>query len=72
MRPLSDSELSAIVAGLQMRCCFIETGTATLRAVDVQRGHQGEVRALSTDQMRLIIMHEDLIREILAEGIVHK
>lgn len=61
---LTKQEKEAIVIGLQMRVAYIETGDPMLRASDVQNGHRGKIQALSPDQMRLIILSEDLIKKI--------
>lgn len=58
---LTPQETEALVIGLQMRMAIIETGEPYLRICDIKQGHKGKIKALSTDQMRLIIFMEDLI-----------
>lgn len=72
MKPLTKDEREALIAGLQMRMCFIETGSPYLRARDVAAGHTGgAIQALSPCQMELLLVHERLVREI-TNGLVKR
>jgi len=69
---LNDEGVGIIIESLSMRRNFIETGNATLSAKDVQKLDDDDarrlrvgVRALDTDQMRLIIKIDDLCTELL-------
>jgi hypothetical protein len=69
---ITDDQQEIIIAGLQMRMCFIETGDCLMRAVDIQEQLKDgaefdrgvEVKALSIDQMKLIIDSQDLINKL--------
>lgn len=64
---LSKSDFELIRDGLQCRICFIETSTGHLRAADCpEKAERGEAKPnrLNTDQMRLIVEMEDLIKHV--------
>lgn len=61
---LTREEKEMIYFSLSMRAGYIETGDIGLRAIDAEK--QGKnVKALSTDQMKSIIMIEDLMTRVL-------
>ncbi len=63
---ITQSEQDDLVRGLQMRICVIETGSPILRAQDaVASGQPQLVRALSTEQMAVVLRHEALINKLL-------
>lgn len=62
---LDKAEQEAIVLALGMRIAYIETGDPVLRARDVEPCGKGRVNALDTNQMRTIIVMEDLMKRIL-------
>lgn len=63
---LSDREM--IITALQCRRCIIETGDYALTAENaIKSGHPEMVKALSTDQMKVIIRTEELINGLLGE-----
>ena len=69
LRKLTEAEKEVVWVALGMRRRYIETGTTTLSAADVQRmGTEAakkefgaEIQALNTDQMKLIILTEKLV-----------
>ncbi len=62
---LTSREKEEVMLALSMRCGYIETGTV-YRAKDLEKaGQREDVRALSTEQMRLIILLEDLMSKII-------
>lgn len=77
VRRLTSKEKEMITIGLNMRKCYIETGSATLGASDVARmdpkdawrAYGAKVKALSEDQMKLILATKDLERKIFADKI---
>lgn len=65
---LSPEERDAIYLSLSVRAGLIETGDPFLRAIDAQRqGKKDRIRALGTDQMKVLIMTEDLMHRMLNE-----
>jgi hypothetical protein len=71
---LTQEEKDVIIAGLQMRMCYIETGNPLLRACDVRNENTNKVSRfqkhqhimpLSTHQMKIIITSEELIKKLL-------
>lgn len=77
LRHLTSKEKEMISVGLNMRKCYIETGSTTLGAADIakmdpveaKRSYGAEIKALSEDQMRLILATNDLSRKIYADKI---
>lgn len=77
LRYLTSQEKEMIAIGLNMRKCYIETGSTTIGASDVarmdpreaKRAYGAEVKALSEDQMRLILATNELERRIYADKI---
>jgi hypothetical protein len=61
---LTQAEKEMIYYSLSMRAGYIETGDPGLRAVDAEK-QKKPVKALSTDQMKGIIMIEDLMSRVL-------
>lgn len=63
---LDNEEREMIVVALGMRRNWIETGDVVLSAKDVEarKFSDHEIKALSTDQMRLIIRTEELIAKL--------
>jgi len=61
---LSANEREIIVVALQMRTNFIETGSVVLSAEDAV-AQKKPVKALSTDQMRLIVRSRELVEKLL-------
>ena len=72
VRYLTKKEKEMIFIGLNMRRCYIETGSTTLGASDVARmdpkdawrSYGAKVNAPSEDQMKLIIATRELERKI--------
>jgi hypothetical protein len=77
VRYLTSKEKEMIAVGLSMRRCYVETGSTTLGAADVakmdpkeaKRAYGAEIRALSEDQMKLILSSRELERKIYSDGI---
>ena len=72
---LTSEEREDIVIALNMRCNYIETGDISLGAADVAERLKSrdtlfkeryEVKALSLDQMKLIIRMKELIMKLYA------
>ena len=72
---LTSEEREDIVTSLNMRCNYIETGDISLSAVDVAERLKSrntlfkeryEVKALSLDQMKVIIRMKELIMKLYA------
>jgi hypothetical protein len=77
---MDSKAISEIVLALDMRINYIQTGQVHLSASDVEsmkssKGSsfstrlpepEGEVKALSVDQMRMIVYLEDLKKKLLA------
>jgi len=67
---LTASEVSLLREGLLARVCWLETGTLGMRATDVTRISPAdrpkglEVRALTVEQMRIIVASEDLLERL--------
>jgi hypothetical protein len=76
LRYLTSQEKEMIAVGLNMRKCYIETGSTTLGASDVarmdpkqaRRAYGAEIKALSEDQMKLILATNELERKIYSDG----
>jgi RIO-like serine/threonine protein kinase len=60
----SSEEKEILALSLAMRRNLIETGDPVLSSVDIGKGHKGEVRALSPDQMRTILKVRDLEHKV--------
>jgi hypothetical protein len=58
---LSNEQADLIIYALSLRRNYIETGDCILSASDVQTHGGGAVKALHTDQMRLILKQEQII-----------
>jgi hypothetical protein len=77
VRYLTSQEKKMIAIGLSMRRNYIETGSTTLGAADIakmdpkeaKRAYGAEIKALSEDQMRLIIASRELESKIYSDGI---
>ena len=63
---LTREEKNMIVTGLQMRRNYIETGDVNLSALQASRLGKGNINALSSDQMRLLVKTEELITKVLS------
>ena len=61
---LTPQEKEAIYIALSMRCGFVETGTIH-RAKDLENAGTPKHKVLSTDQMKLIILMEDIMKKVL-------
>lgn len=70
---LTSEEREDVVIALNMRCNYIETGDISLGAADVAERLKSrdtlfkeryEVKALSLDQMKLIIRMKELIQKL--------
>jgi len=70
---LTTEEKEAITISLNMRCNYIETGDVNLNAADAAQRlnsrdtlfkERYEVKALSLEQMKLIIMMKELIMKL--------
>jgi len=73
---LTSEEREDVVIALNMRCNYIETGDISLGAADVAERLKSrdtlfkeryEVKALSLDQMKLIIRMKELIQKLYAQ-----
>ena len=73
---LTTEEREDVVIALNMRCNYIETGDISLGAADVAERLKSrdtlfkeryEVKALSLDQMKLIIRMKELIQKLYAQ-----
>ena len=77
VRYLTSKEKEMIAAGLNMRRCYIETGSPTLGAADIarmdpkeaRRAYDAEIKALNEDQMKLILATRELERKIYSDRI---
>lgn len=76
MRPLTKAERSTLLICLDFRSAIIETGNPYVRAVDAQS--MGEktahnlgatLKPLNTDQMKLLILHEELVTKLLTDKV---
>lgn len=74
---ISSEERELIHAGLNIRKNIIQTGCPTVGAADIERmGTQtakdmgAELKALSNDQMRLLLKIEDLITKLYQPTVV--
>lgn len=76
MRQLTKEEKDALCIALNCRRNIIETGNYTLGAVDVEKlgknaAQEGvAIKALSIDQMKLIILTADLVTKILSDKVM--
>lgn len=63
---LTKEEKNALVLSLSIRQCYIETDTAHLRAIDAEKcGVKDAIKALTSEQMKLILLLDDLKKEIM-------
>jgi len=62
---LTGQEIEDIYFSLSCRLGIIETGNPSYRAKDIQNGAPGKLRALSPDQMKLIIRVDELMQKLL-------
>lgn len=77
VRYLTSQEKEMIAVGLNMRRNYIETGSITLGAADVarmdpkeaKRAYNAKIKALSEDQMKLILASNELERRIYSDEI---
>lgn len=77
VRYLTSQEKEMITIGLNMRRCYIETGSTSLGASDVarmdpkeaKRRHGAEIKALSESQMKLVLASRELERRIYSDEI---
>ncbi len=53
-----------LVQSLDMRINFMQTGQVHLSATDIERCGEGEIKALSVEQMRMIVYLEDLKKRL--------
>jgi hypothetical protein len=75
LRYLTSQEKEMIAIGLNMRRNYIETDSATLGAADIanvgaehaQRRYGAKIKALSEDQMKLILASNELVRRIYSD-----
>jgi hypothetical protein len=78
VRYLTSKEKEMITIGLNMRKCYIETGSTSLGAADVakigveeaKRQFGAEIKALSEDQMKLILATNELERKIWQNKVI--
>ena len=62
---LNKKEIDNIILCLQIRLGIIETGDPMIRAIDAQKmGQRDKIKALSREQMELVIETEDLIKKL--------
>lgn len=64
---LTEDECDLIIQGLCMKSNIMQTGSPLYNATDVRnaKGNIGpRIRALDTDQMRTIVIIDDLIKKI--------
>ena len=77
VRYLTSQEKEMIAIGLSMRRCYVETGSTTFGSADVakmdpkeaKRKYGAEIKALSENQMKLILASRELERKIYSDGI---
>ena len=77
VRYLTSQEKEMIAIGLNMRRCYIETGSTSLGASDIAKigpkeaksRFGAEIKALSEDQMKLILATNELERKIYSDEI---
>ena len=69
---LTDDGVEMIIESLSIRRNIIETGCPTLGAIDIEhvgdeyaKRHNAKIRALSADQMQLIIQIDELCKELI-------
>lgn len=75
VRYLTSEEKEMIATGLNMRKCYIETGTISLGAAEVEkigaqeakRAFGAKIKALSESQMGLILASNELVRRIYSD-----
>lgn len=78
LRYLNSKEKEMITIGLNMRRSYIETGSTSLGAADVakigvkeaKQRFGAEIKALSEDQMKLILATNELERKIYSDKIL--
>ncbi len=62
---LTDREVELLVLALQVRACYIETGTPILTANEaIAQGKQNLVKALEPSQHKILTDSSDLIRKL--------
>lgn len=62
---INAAESELLIIALQVRICYIETGTSSLRANDaIQQGNHKLVKALEPSQRALIADSEALIQKL--------
>lgn len=76
-RPLSNQEKEALWIALNCRKNLIETGSPSMSAEDVKKmgdkiakEHRAAINPLSIDQMKLLILTEELRTKILSDKIL--
>jgi len=79
MRILNPQEKEALWLGLQIRKNIVQTGCPHLSAedvsnmqnhkVDTKNRYGAEIKALSTDQMKLVILSEELIHKVITDKV---
>ena len=63
---LDKEDKDILYYSLSCRRCIIETGDYSMSAQDaLNAGHQDQIRALTTDQMKVIIRIEELMTQLL-------
>ena len=63
---VDQAEIDALVTALNVRMCFIETGTASVRAADaIEQDNAKIVRRLETSQRDLVTRCEKLVIKLL-------
>lgn len=67
---MTKEQLEIVIVSLQMRICYLETGTVTHRQSDCRKedgtkfgSSNIKPKILTVDQMRLIVQIDDLLRE---------
>ncbi len=67
---LTQDEKEMIYYSLNMRAGYIETGDCCLRAIDaVNSGQKDKIKYLTTDQMKALIMIEELMKRVLERNL---
>lgn len=65
-RELTPEEREALYLSISCRLGLIETGEPALRAIDAERsGQKHRIKALSTAQMKLVIMLEEIMHQLI-------
>lgn len=63
---LNSKQSEMVYLSLLVRICFIETGTASMRANDaIKCGKANSIKELSSEQRKLIVEMEELMSKLI-------